>query len=83
MLARLLLLVAAAYLLYRGLRATVQQLAGSRRAVSSPGARPQVVAKLIRCAHCGVHVPQERALQHAGRSFCSTACEQSAAAGES
>ena len=25
---------------------------------------------MVRCAHCGVHLPRSQALQHDGRSYC-------------
>ncbi|SDM24420.1 uncharacterized protein SAMN05428957_103371 [Oryzisolibacter propanilivorax] len=33
---------------------------------------------MVRCAHCGVHLPQSQALQHDGRSYC---CEAHRRAG--
>ena len=34
--------------------------------------KPEQEAKpMVRCAHCGVHVPQERALSHEGHWYCS------------
>jgi uncharacterized protein len=26
---------------------------------------------MVRCARCGLHVPEREALQHAGRYYCS------------
>jgi uncharacterized protein len=35
---------------------------------------PAVPASMVRCAHCGLHLPQSEALlDAAGRSFCSAA----------
>jgi len=36
-------------------------------------ATPPQVQTMVRCAHCGVHVPKDLALQHLGRSYCCVA----------
>ncbi len=44
-----------------------------RRPVSRmprPGPARTVGLELVRCAGCGVHVPQQRALRTAGESYC-------------
>jgi len=37
-----------------------------------PGLRPpRIGGPMVRCAHCGVHVPADRALGAAGERYCS------------
>jgi uncharacterized protein len=40
-----------------------------RRPVS--GQRPPSVQNMVRCARCGLHVPEREAIQHGGRYYCS------------
>lgn len=35
--------------------------------------KPQTTLAMVRCTHCGVHVPQEQALQAEGKWYCSRA----------
>jgi uncharacterized protein len=55
----------------------VQRLRGEPSGRSSGPAQPPVPAApatMVRCAHCGLHLPQtEAVLDDAGRSYCSTA----------
>ncbi len=68
-----------AWWLIRRLR--VGRTAGSTdRAAPAPGAEPPVESPqrdplvMLRCAHCGVHLPQSEALlDDAQRSYCSAA----------
>lgn len=56
------------------LLAVVWLLRGSRRgreAARRDMAPPQAVQAMVRCAHCGVHLPQTDAVEHAGRAYCS------------
>lgn len=60
---RLLLLiaiVAVVYLLVRAFRK------------SSPPQDTPVVDDMVRCAHCGVHLPKQESIQSNGQFFCST-----------
>jgi len=34
---------------------------------------PQDQQIMVRCAHCGVHVPHAQALRHRGRDYCCVA----------
>lgn len=64
--ARLLILIAlcaAAWWLWRSF---------TRPKKPSPPASPQA-QPMVRCAHCGVHVPQSEALAHDNRWYCSRA----------
>lgn len=50
-----------------------------RRLLNPPAKRPKaappesVAAPMVRCAHCGVHLPQDRALGQGQQWFCSEA----------
>lgn len=60
---RLLLLVAivaVVYLLFRSFRKSVPPQEGT------------VAEDMVRCAHCGVHLPKGESIQADGRFFCST-----------
>ncbi|MCF7201595.1 PP0621 family protein [Pseudomonas oligotrophica] len=54
-------LIAAAFWLWRRL---FRKNPGKPRATEVP---------MVRCAHCGVHVPQNKALQASGQWYCSQA----------
>lgn len=45
------------------------------RMLAKPGvektAKPQVGTDMVRCAHCGIHIPKSEALQRDGRDYCS------------
>lgn len=57
-------LIAAAVWLWRKLK----------RASSTPGsAREQDAPPMVRCAHCGVHLPRDRALTLEQQWYCSQA----------
>jgi hypothetical protein len=80
---RLFALAVAAVLLWlmleRGIAAVRTRLRGGGspgRAV--PPARPVAALPLVRCVSCGVHLPQQRALEVVGRWYCSPACRQAA-----
>lgn len=65
-------LVACAFWLWRRLTR------GPQRPTKGPSATP-----MVRCAHCGVHVPEEGALRQDDRWYCSTAhLEQGSSPGE-
>ena len=45
-----------------------------RRLTSKPkttGKAQQTTVMMVRCAHCGVHLPREQALQNHDRWYCS------------
>lgn len=45
--------------------------------------RPDEPAPMVRCAQCGVHVPQDKALSHGQRWYCCPAhLQQDSASGE-
>jgi len=47
-----------------------------KRALASrqhPPADHKVVAKMVACAHCGVHTPESEAIQEGSKHFC---CEE-------
>lgn len=44
--------------------------ASRKRQAPPPAETP---APMVRCAHCGVHTPQQHAVQLAGRWYCSQA----------
>jgi len=39
-----------------------------------PGPRPLADVTLVRCAGCGTHVPQSRAMSSGGSAYCSERC---------
>ena len=46
------------------------------RRFQQPTSRAETAAEpettpMVRCAHCGVHLPQTDAVEHAGRAYCS------------
>jgi uncharacterized protein len=61
---RLLLIVLAVWIALLLVRDVLRRRRGT--------ARPPAVTATVRCAHCGVHLPEADALQHVdGRSYCS------------
>ena len=55
------------------LLAVVWLLRGSRRgreAARRDMAPPQAVQAMVRCAHCGVHLPRDRALSQQQEWYC-------------
>ena len=57
------LVVLAVWLIRRALRGPVQKADLQRKA--------QAVGELVRCAHCGVHLPRVEARQADGALYCS------------
>jgi len=57
------LVVLAVWLIRRALRGPVQKADLQRKA--------QAVGELVRCAHCGVHLPRAEARQADGALYCS------------
>jgi uncharacterized protein len=56
-------LIAAAFWLWRKFKAND----------AAPPARPEDPLKMVRCAHCGLHLPNDRALQQGKEWYCSQA----------
>ncbi len=56
--------IAVVYALWRSQRPAPP----SRRA--APRARNAAPQDMVRCAHCGVHLPKADALEQGGRSYC-------------
>ena len=86
--ARLLLLVVIAYLVWLGIESLLNRL----RAFGAPSARPAGprrratpakegtgIETLVRCAGCGVHVARSRILTQGGEPYCSEECRRRAA----
>ena len=79
---RILILLLAAYLLARGVQAALRQLTAG----NAPSTRPtgpehlQEAGKLVRCAECKTHVPEDRARRDGKLSFCSDECLRKAGA---
>jgi uncharacterized protein len=47
---------------------------GKVRDAAATGPRPaDAIESMVRCAHCGLNVPQSEALEAGGRWFCSEA----------
>ena len=56
------------------LLAVVWLLRGSRRGddrIAPTASASAAVQPMVRCAHCGVHLPQTDAVEHAGQAYCS------------
>ncbi|HQQ69348.1 MAG TPA: PP0621 family protein [Alicycliphilus sp.] len=56
--------IAVVYALWRSQRAAPP----SQRPATRP--RPAAPQEMVRCAHCGVHLPRGEALEHGGHSYC-------------
>ncbi len=55
-------LIAAAFWLWRKFK--ISQQAPGQHHLDDP-------LRMVRCAHCGVHLPNDRALQRTGQWYCS------------
>ncbi|WP_454696551.1 PP0621 family protein [Achromobacter aegrifaciens] len=42
----------------------------AKKAKTGPG-RPKPLESMVRCAHCGIHLPRSEALQQDGQIWCS------------
>lgn len=62
---RLIILALVIWLIYRMVR---HMLAKPRAEQPS---RPQVGTDMVRCAHCGIHIPDNEALYRDGQPYCS------------
>jgi uncharacterized protein len=60
---RLLLIVAIAFLVYLLIRAFRKQ---------TPSQDAATTEDMVRCAHCGVHLPKGESVEADGQFFCST-----------
>jgi uncharacterized protein len=67
----LLLLAAGAWMLYRRIRKMLEDLRQSTQ-IAPPQQQGQEV-RMVRCAHCGLHIPQHEALSDNGILYCSEA----------
>lgn len=36
-----------------------------------PDKRPSISHDMVKCAHCGIHIPRDEALEKDGRYYCS------------
>ncbi len=46
--------------------------AHKRRSEAAKRARPRrITTRMVRCDHCGLHVPENEAIQGQGRHYCS------------
>jgi uncharacterized protein len=48
-------------------------MVGRRRSRPRAGRSPGAPEGMVRCAHCGIHLPRSEALLQAGRTYCSVA----------
>ena len=62
------LVVLAVWLIRRALRGPVQKADLQRKA--------QAVGELVRCAHCGVHLPRSESITTHGSYYCSAEHQQ-------
>ena len=62
---RLIILLLLAYLIWRLYQSTRQALA------PRPPAQTQGTPRMVKCLHCGIHVPESDATWVDDRSFCS------------
>jgi uncharacterized protein len=78
---RLLAIAAIFWLLYRLI---LTLLAKGRRPAAADKSRPAdaAIATMVRCAHCGLHVPQGEALQSGDHYYCSKEHQEAAQRGE-
>ncbi len=67
--------------LFRGLARAAPPTAGPRAASPTGTRAPGTPERLVRDPHCGVALPQSRAIAWNGEFFCSEACRSAHAAG--
>ncbi len=67
--AKLLLLVAVAAIVYALLKNYKRAIA--RQQEGTPPAKPAGGEDMVRCAHCGVHLPKSESFLSQGAHFCS------------
>ncbi|HWU35275.1 MAG TPA: PP0621 family protein [Methylovorus sp.] len=67
--AKLLLLMVAAWLVYSILKRYAKTL-------DSGNSRPAGEEKMVKCAHCGVHLPQSESVRVAQTDYCTLAHAQ-------
>ncbi|VFR36646.1 hypothetical protein ISE1_3844 [plant metagenome] len=51
--------------------AAPKQAPPRRDAAAAPKADPASLPMMVRCAHCGIHLPREEALLLGGQTWCS------------
>lgn len=51
--------------------AAPKQAPPRRPAAAAPHADPASLPMMVRCAHCGIHLPREEALLLGGQTWCS------------
>ena len=51
-------------------RMAAQRQAGSKKKAQADAA-PPVLESMVRCAHCGIHLPRSEALLQNGQTWCS------------
>lgn len=82
---RLLVILGAFVLLWYSFRSVARQISNeaSQRPPHSGKVDGQpveeVTGKLVRCAQCGVHLPEERAILDHGQTYCGEHCQAQAA----
>jgi len=69
---RLLVLVALAYLVYRGISSLVGELRGTTPPRLTVTVNREGAEELVACARCGVRVPRSRVVAGEGGAVCST-----------
>ena len=62
---RLIILALVIWLIYRMVRRMLAKPAATK---SAP---PRVGTDMVRCAHCGIHIPENEALYRDGQPYCS------------
>ena len=78
---RLLAIAVIFWLLYRLILTLLSK--GRRPAAdTSRPANDAAIATMVRCAHCGLHVPQGEALQNGDHYYCSKEHQEAAQRGE-
>lgn len=45
----------------------------SKNIAAEEGSQKQLKAKMVKCIHCGVYVPEETAIKALGKTYCSEA----------
>jgi uncharacterized protein len=73
------IVVAAVYFGYRLFLVSQRRTERAARQAASKRERDEQGEPMLRCAHCGVHLPQSEAVVHGGQNFCSIAHRDEAA----
>ncbi len=64
-------LIAIAVVLWLAWTILRRWLARARRPAARTRGTPKQVEQMVRCAHCGLHVPEKEAVAAGGRHYCS------------